>query len=104
MVSPRTIGAAAATALVVAAVVAAVVLANPFRPGPAAASSPPATKQITASGDAREMIARQLTELAGEARGPIRQQDLGFAVPTRMEEQLAGQRIARCVLEADAER
>ena len=47
MVSPRTIGAAAVTALVVAVAGAAVVAANPFRPRPGAAGSPPATSVAT---------------------------------------------------------
>ncbi|HEY4028634.1 MAG TPA: peptidoglycan-binding domain-containing protein [Candidatus Dormibacteraeota bacterium] len=47
MVSPRTIGAAAATALVVAVAGAAVVAGNPFRPRPGAADGPPATSLAT---------------------------------------------------------
>jgi putative peptidoglycan binding protein len=47
MVSSRTIGAAACTALVVAAASAAVVAGNPFRPKLGAADSPPATSLAT---------------------------------------------------------
>jgi peptidoglycan hydrolase-like protein with peptidoglycan-binding domain len=47
MLSPRTIGAAAATAIVVAVAGTAVVVANPFRSAPGAVGSPPATSLAT---------------------------------------------------------
>jgi peptidoglycan hydrolase-like protein with peptidoglycan-binding domain len=47
MLSPRTIGIAAATAIVVAVTGAAVVVANPFRSAPGAVGSPPATSLAT---------------------------------------------------------
>src|SRR5256885_12875770 len=56
---------------------------------------------LRAALDAREMVARELAHLAGEDRRPIGKQDLGLAESARVEQQLAGRRVARGVLEAE---
>src|SRR4029453_1565052 len=53
--------------------------------------------------DRGEVIARQLTRLAREARLAVRGEDLRLADAARVNQQLAGAGVARRVLEADAE-
>ena len=53
--------------------------------------------------DCREVVARQLTELAGEHRRAVGEQDLRLAVAAGVKQNLAGGRVTRRVLKADAE-
>src|SRR2546429_356917 len=53
--------------------------------------------------DRQEVVPCQRPRLAREARLAVREEDLGLADAARIEEDLAGARVARGVLEADAE-
>ncbi len=58
---------------------------------------------LAAALDGEKVVAGELAELAGELACAVREEDLGLAVATRIKEDLAGGRVARRVLEADAE-
>src|SRR5687767_5384512 len=49
------------------------------------------------------MVPGELPHLAGEARRSVGEEDLDLREPTRVEQELAGRRIARCVFGADPE-
>src|SRR5258706_12794057 len=51
----------------------------------------------------REVIPGELTDLAGERRRAVREQDLHFREATRVHQHLARRRMARVVLEIDAQ-
>src|SRR5207245_5606332 len=51
----------------------------------------------------REMVARELPDLAGEDRSSVRKQDLGLAQTSRVKKKVARRRIARVVLVAEIE-
>src|SRR5215211_3242586 len=56
---------------------------------------------LCALGDRQEMVPGQLSDDAGEAGSAVREQDLGLAEPARVEQDLAGRRVARVVLEPE---
>src|SRR5437867_6189483 len=51
----------------------------------------------------REVVARELPDLARELRGAVREEDLHLADAARVDEDLSGRRIRRVVLEVDAQ-
>src|SRR5579859_1382386 len=58
---------------------------------------------LRALGDGREMVAGKLPHLAGEDAGSVRKQDLRLAHPARIQEKMAGRRVAGVVLVAEVE-
>jgi hypothetical protein len=66
---------------------------------------PAQIQQLVQSIDQRqEMVARQLAELAGETHATIREQDFGLAEAAGIENELAGRRVARGVLNRKIQR
>src|SRR5579871_1813396 len=60
--------------------------------------------QVLVAGDDRqEVVAGQLTHLAGEARPAVGEENFGFAESAWIEEHLAGRGMAGVVLEVDVE-
>jgi len=58
---------------------------------------------VVALGDRGEVVARELACLARESRRSVRKQDLGLAEAARVQEKLAGRRVAGVVLVADVQ-
>src|SRR5207302_914413 len=58
---------------------------------------------LRAFDDRREVVRPQLTGLRREVAVAVRHQQLGLALPARVEGELAGVRVRRRVLRADAE-
>src|SRR5690606_9188257 len=57
---------------------------------------------LSALNDRQEMIARQLSHLAGEESSPIWEEDFSLAVTARIEQDLPRSRMAGVIFEADA--
>src|SRR3990167_1523691 len=60
-------------------------------------------ERLAALGDCQEVVAGELADLARETDAAIGDEDLGLADPARIDDDLAGRRIAGVVLVFDAE-
>src|SRR5713226_1606387 len=61
------------------------------------------TQAVDAFVDRGEVVAGQLTHLAGEQCRAVRKEDLGLADAARVEQQVSGRRMARVVLVTELE-